>query len=213
MYRKLPKKININKVFIVPAMVVLDNKDENNCYLCKPVVKIVCVNKKGNKDELVDLETKILCIDEEECEKKKAGLICISMTKLLPLNGFVNEKYKNKALSQDKIIEIGKFILRNTHDINISTILNLINYNKLYVVEVYDNKNNIIKKKAITYRIGNQFIDVDSEEIYLLDEGIIDKRIEADLKIVKPNEILLMDKYIKMYENGKEKKLRRRKYE
>ena len=48
MYRKLPKKININKVFIVPAMVVLDNKDENNCYLSKPVMKIVCVNKKGN---------------------------------------------------------------------------------------------------------------------------------------------------------------------
>lgn len=213
MYRKLPKKININKVFIVPAMVVLDNKDENNCYLSKPVMKIVCVNKKGNKYELVDLETKILCIDEEECEKKEAGLICVSMTKLLPLNGFVNEKYKNKALSQDKIIEIGKFILRNTHDINISTILNLISYNKLYVVKVYDSKNNIIKKKAITYRLGNQFIDVDSKEIYLLDEGIIDKRIEADLKIVKPGEILLMDEYIKMYEYGKEKKLRRRKYE
>ena len=135
------------------------------------------------------------------------------MTKLLPLNGFVNEKYKNKALSQDKIIEIGKFILRNTHDVNISTILNLISYNKLYVVKVYDSKNNIIKKKAITYRLGNQFIDVDSKEIYLLDEGIIDKRIEADLKIVKPGEILLMDEYIKMYEYGKEKKLRRRKYE
>lgn len=213
-HRKLPRKINVNKVFIAPARIPTNEVDKNGKNLYRQAMKILYVNRNDKEYELVDLETKIVCVDENEYEALEEGAIIVSSSKLVPINSFVSKKYKNKSLSQDKIIEIGKFIVRNSHSVNITTILNLINYHKLYVVNVYNNKNKLIKNKAITYRIGNQFIDVDSKDIYLLDEGIIDKDIESDLKIIKPSEMLLMDDYMKSAENEKYNKiLKRRKHE
>lgn len=212
-YRKLPKRININKVFIAPAMITMDEKDKCGHYLNRPVMKIVCVNQRGHEYELVDLETRILCVDEDSIENREAGLIFVSSNKLVPLNSFVSKKYKDKSLPKDKILEIGKFVIRNSNDVNISTILNFINFNRLYVVKVYNNRGNVIKKKAVAYKVGNQFIDVDSKEIYLLDEGIIDINIESDLKIVKPDELLLMNDYMRMAEIDKKINIKRRNYE
>lgn len=206
-YEELKNKLNINNVFIAPVMVVVDTKicEKNGNgvealkkieYIYKMTTKIVYRKKIKNIYRFVDLETNKVYLEQDEIGIKQLGEMYISESHVIPFNIFVRQKYKNKCIDRKKIIEIGNFVIRDDNTPDLAFTLNSVDYNNIFISVVYDKNDKVIKSKAVVYKLRNQLIDLDTKETYLLDDGIVDKSIEADLKFVNPNDLILMNDYM-----------------
>lgn len=221
-YEELKKKLNINNIFIAPVMIVADVKssdqstiqtlEQKKCeYIYKMTTKIVYRKKSKDGYNFIDLETNMVYLEQDKVMIKKLGEMYISENHVIPFNIFVRQKYKNKCIDKEKILEIGSFVIRNNNTPDLAFTLNSMDYNNMFIADVYDKQDNVIKTKSVVYKLGNRLIDLDTKETYLLDDGIVDKGIEADLKFIKSNDLILMNDYMSEEESTllKNKKKRR----
>lgn len=211
-FTKIKSRYKVNDIFIVPTIQVKDIEFTNidlilgtgeYTYEYTNDYKIVYRKKDFLSNlSLIDLETGMNYQDESSINISSNGKIYIRSCELIPISRFISKKYQKKSLKTVDLIEIAYEIIEDIKakkkDLNV-------NYNKLYLVSIYqlDNK---IKDKAIVYQNGNKYIDIENNDTYYSEENIKQHTL---CKYIKNDTLMLLKDFIENSEITDSKKLKK----
>lgn len=198
---KVKRKYRANDIFIAPLIQVTDI-EFSDVELILGVGKYTCehlndykvffrkIDFSGNAI-FIDLETGIIYQDESQIDISSKGKKYIRTSELIPMSKFISKKYQNKLLKTADLIELADDIITDMKDSKQAD-LEYIDYNMFFLADIYQFGNKL-KDKAVIYQYGNNYIDIDSKEVYYNEKQAKNNK---NYKYVKTETLIPLKEYI-----------------